>query len=120
MDKREQALARPGGLDKAKAKVEDPPLHEVISQYELETKRDVGHTKKQVLKTIRESDRVGASHVGQLEALHPHSPERRQVCRVGLAGLDHAPASAQGSGVAASRAALCWSCSVLGSYRAKS
>ncbi|HEY8356055.1 MAG TPA: tyrosine-type recombinase/integrase, partial [Ramlibacter sp.] len=53
MDKREQALAAPGGLEKVLAK--DPLLHEVIAQYELETKRDVGRTKKQVLKTIRES-----------------------------------------------------------------
>lgn len=54
MAKRETALNAPGGLDKAKVK--DPPLAEVIEQYERETKRDVGRTKKQVLKTIRESD----------------------------------------------------------------
>lgn len=54
MAKREEALAAPGGLDRAMAK--DPPLADVIAQYELETKRDVGRTKKQVLKTIRNSD----------------------------------------------------------------
>jgi integrase len=54
MAKREEALAAPGGLEKVAVK--DPPLHEVIQQYELETKRDLGRTKKQVLKTIRESD----------------------------------------------------------------
>lgn len=54
MAKREEALAAPGGLDRAMAK--DPPLADVIAQYELETKRDVGRTKKQVLKTIRNSE----------------------------------------------------------------
>lgn len=54
MAKREEALAKPGGLDKAKVK--DPLVSEAIAQYELETKREIGRTKKQVLKTIRESD----------------------------------------------------------------
>jgi integrase len=54
MDKREAALSAPGGLDKAKVK--DPLLWEVIAQYERETKKELGRTKKQVLKTIRESD----------------------------------------------------------------
>lgn len=46
-------LAKPGALEKVKIK--DPPLAEVIDQYERETKREPGRTKKQVLKTIRES-----------------------------------------------------------------
>jgi integrase len=53
MSKREDALSTPGGLDKAMAK--DPTLAEVIAQYEKESKRELGRTKKQVLKTIRES-----------------------------------------------------------------
>lgn len=54
MAKREEALTAPGGLEKAQVK--DPPLADVIEQYELETKRELGRTKKQVLKSIRESD----------------------------------------------------------------
>lgn len=54
MAKREEALAAPGGLDKALIK--DPPLADVIGQYERESKRALGRTKTQVLKTIRESD----------------------------------------------------------------
>lgn len=54
MAKREDMLAAPGGLEKAQAK--DPSLSEVIEQYEKESKRELGRTKKQVLKTIRESD----------------------------------------------------------------
>lgn len=54
MAKREEALAAPGALEKVAVK--DPPLAEVIQQYERETKRELGRTKKQVLKTIRESE----------------------------------------------------------------
>lgn len=51
--KRQEELAKPGGLEKAQVK--DPLLADVIDQYEKETKRELGRTKKQVLKTIRES-----------------------------------------------------------------
>lgn len=54
MAKRETELAKPGGLEKSQVK--DPPLAEVIAQYEKESKRDLGRTKKQVLKSIRGSD----------------------------------------------------------------
>lgn len=54
LGKREAALAAPGGLEKAMVK--DPPLADVIEQYEEESKRELGRTKKQVLKTIRDSD----------------------------------------------------------------
>jgi integrase len=66
MAKREEALAAPGGLAKVKAK--DPLLKDVIEQYELESKRELGRTKKQVLKTIRESD------IGQLRCSEATSP----------------------------------------------
>lgn len=54
MVKREDELSKPGGLEKVQVK--DPPLADVIEQYERESKRNLGRTKKQVLKTIRESD----------------------------------------------------------------
>jgi len=66
MAKREEALGSPGGLEKAKVK--DPPLAEVIGQYEAETKREIGRTKKQVLKTIKDSD------VGKLRCSEVTSP----------------------------------------------
>ena len=50
-DKRERELARPGALEAAK--VEDPPLADVIDKYIRESKRSFGKTKKQVLNAIK-------------------------------------------------------------------
>lgn len=46
---REAELARPGGLDKP----DDPPLREVIDRYITESRRELGRTKTQVLRTIQ-------------------------------------------------------------------
>lgn len=57
LKKREAELAEPGALEKAKQK--DPTLAEVIDQYVRESKRDIGKTKTQVLRTIKASDLGG-------------------------------------------------------------
>jgi integrase len=52
--KREKELAEPGALDAAK--VEDPKLGDVIDRYVRESRREVGRTKAQVLRTIKGFD----------------------------------------------------------------
>ncbi|WP_338615566.1 site-specific integrase [Pigmentiphaga sp. CHJ604] len=52
--KREKELADPGTFEAAR--VEDPPLADVIRQYVKEDKKGVGRTKAQVLATIAASD----------------------------------------------------------------
>ena len=64
---REAELALPGGL--AKAKVKDPTLAVIIRQYEAESRRDLGKTKKQVLASIAAAD------LGQLPGSELTSPE---------------------------------------------
>lgn len=54
LKKRESELAEPGALEKAK--VADPLLADVIDQYIRESKRDLGKTKAQVLRTIKAAD----------------------------------------------------------------
>lgn len=54
LKKREAELAEPGGLEKVKQK--DPTLADVIDQYIRESKRDMGKTKAQVLRTIKAAD----------------------------------------------------------------
>lgn len=51
---REAELAKPGALEGAKQV--DPPLAAVITQYEKESIRDLGKTKKQVLRAIAASE----------------------------------------------------------------
>lgn len=50
--RREDELARPGALERT----DDPTLGEVIQRYETESKRELGRTKKQVLRTMRGMD----------------------------------------------------------------
>lgn len=69
LKKRETELAQPGALEKLRAP--DPPLSKVIDQYLEESRRDYGKTKKQVLRTIRESS-LGAmkcSAIGSAQIL---------------------------------------------------
>ncbi len=51
MKKRETELAKPGALEKP----EDPPLADVIDQYNKEKQKEHGKAKTQVLKAIKES-----------------------------------------------------------------
>lgn len=51
---KEVELAKPGALDKNK--VEDPTIQKVIERYLSEIQRDIGRTKRQVLKSIAASD----------------------------------------------------------------
>lgn len=50
--RRETELAHPGGLERK----EDPPLAKVIDRYITETKKKIGRTKAQVLRTIKGHD----------------------------------------------------------------
>lgn len=54
LKRREAELAQPGALE-PKPEVKDPPLSDVIDQYNVEKLREHGKTKTQVLKTIRNS-----------------------------------------------------------------
>ena len=51
--KHEEALAKPGALDKAKIAQNDPILPDVIDTYVAESEREIGRTKAQVLKAIK-------------------------------------------------------------------
>lgn len=51
IDKREAELAEPGALDRAK--VGDPTLSETIDKYISESKKSLGRTKEQVLRSIK-------------------------------------------------------------------
>jgi len=50
IEKREKELTKPGAIGRLKAK--DPPLSDVIMQYNTESLREIGKTKAQVLNTI--------------------------------------------------------------------
>jgi len=52
LSRRESELAKPGGLEK----VEDPTLAAVIDRYIAESKKAIGRTKAQVLRTIKDYD----------------------------------------------------------------
>ena len=53
LTKREKELAEPGTLESAMK--EDPALKDAIDRYKRESKRDIGRTKKQVLRAIEDS-----------------------------------------------------------------
>ena len=50
--RRETELAQPGALERGP----DPKLHEAIDRYTGETENEIGHTKTQVLRTIKKRD----------------------------------------------------------------
>lgn len=69
LKKREAELAEPGAIEKLKAP--DPTLADVIDQYLKESRREYGTTKKQVLRTIKNSN-LGAmkcSEIGSAQIL---------------------------------------------------
>jgi hypothetical protein len=53
LTKREKELAEPGTFESAMK--EDPALKDAIDRYKRESKRDIGRTKKQVLRAIEDS-----------------------------------------------------------------
>jgi integrase len=53
LTKREKELAEPGALESAVK--EDPTLKDAIDRYRRESKRDIGRTKKQVLRALEDS-----------------------------------------------------------------
>lgn len=65
-DKRERELSQPGALETAKQ--EDPLLSEVIGRYIRESKRLIGRTKEQVLRTISESS-IGERRCSQITSV---------------------------------------------------
>ncbi|MBB2928343.1 tyrosine-type recombinase/integrase [Paraburkholderia silvatlantica] len=65
LDKRERELAQPGARESAKQ--EDPLLADVIDRYIRESKRAIGRTKEQVLRTIKESA-IGEMRCSQLRS----------------------------------------------------
>ncbi|MGH8778744.1 site-specific integrase [Paraburkholderia sp.] len=67
LKKRELELAQPGALESAK--VEDPLLKEAIGQYVKDSKRKLGRTKEQVLRTIQEAP------IGSMRCSEVGSPE---------------------------------------------
>jgi len=54
--RREDELAKPGALDRAKVAANDPPLHVAIDRYIDESEKEIGKTKAQVLRTIKTYD----------------------------------------------------------------
>src|SRR3954452_6308638 len=50
--RRETELAQPGALERGPR----PKLHEAIDRYVAETEKEIGHTKAQVLRTIKKHD----------------------------------------------------------------
>lgn len=51
--KREEELAKPGGIERAKIAENDPLLTDVIDKYIEESEKEIGKTKAQVLRTIK-------------------------------------------------------------------
>lgn len=56
IEKREDALNKPGALDRAKVSANDPLLSEVIDRYIAESEKAMGKTKAQVLRTVKTLD----------------------------------------------------------------
>jgi integrase len=63
LERRETELARPGGVDRARAK--DPTLGVVIDQYVADSLKAIGRTKAQVLKAIKDYD-IAAMRCSQI------------------------------------------------------
>ncbi len=51
--RREEELSKPGAIDRAKQATNDPTLSAVIDQYIAESEREIGKSKAQVLRTIK-------------------------------------------------------------------
>ncbi len=56
MVRREQELAKPGAIERARQAGNDPKLRDVIDRYIAESERAIGRTKAQVLRTIKTYD----------------------------------------------------------------
>lgn len=63
--RRETELAQPGALERGP----DPKLHEAIDRYIAETEREIGHTKAQVLRTIKIHD-IAEMRCSQIKSHH--------------------------------------------------
>lgn len=51
--RREEELAKPGAIERAKAASNDPPLSDVIDMYTKDSEKELGRTKTQVLRSIK-------------------------------------------------------------------
>lgn len=67
ISRREDELAKPGALDRAKADKNDPPLSAVIDRYIAESEKAIGRTKAQVLRTIK-ADAIGNKACSRIDA----------------------------------------------------
>jgi integrase len=56
MARREDELAKPGAIERERQRDNDPKLSDVIDRYVAESKREIGKTKAQVLRSIKEYD----------------------------------------------------------------
>ena len=56
MDRREEDLSKPGAIERERQRESDPKLGDVIDRYIAESKREIGKTKAQVLRTIKNFD----------------------------------------------------------------
>jgi hypothetical protein len=56
MARREDELTKPGAIDRARQSTNDPKLRDVIDRYIAESKKEIGKTKAQVLRSIKDYD----------------------------------------------------------------
>src|SRR5690242_15296792 len=56
MARREDELAKPGAIQRARQSENDPKLRDVIDRYTNESEREIGRTKAQVLRAIKDYD----------------------------------------------------------------
>lgn len=54
--RREEELSKPGAIERAKLATSDPPLSVVIDRYIDESEKEIGRTKAQVLRAIKNYD----------------------------------------------------------------
>lgn len=81
MENREKDLKKPGGLERR----DDPELAVVIDRYISEMRKQIGRTKEQVLRTIKnypiaelKCSEIGSSHIVEFVKALPVAPQTRQ------------------------------------------
>jgi integrase len=85
MARREDELSKPGALERERQKENDPKLRDVIDKYIAESEREIGRTKAQVLRTIKDHDiaDLRCSHIASTDVVSfaqslPAGPATRQ------------------------------------------
>lgn len=67
LKKRETELAEPGALDRAMGTHQDPLFRDAIDKYLTDTRKDLGKTKAQVLRSVK-ADEIGATRCSQVNS----------------------------------------------------